>query len=160
VPEHVSRKVTQEVLELVKAYANQGDFGRSTMAKKYPLIDFNGLLADDELMQQLNIKQIANEEAHTADSYKPDAKTRSGNVWTKILEISAYVTFVATVIGGIISAILLADTLGAGIAFVVFLLSVVGALLVLAVIMVFLQMAKDICGTAKDTAEIKELLKK
>jgi len=149
-PENVKQELTSEVIELVKAYANQGDFGRGIMAKKHPFVDFNALLADDAVVRQLDLGNAPKVVVQAGNS--GIVTGNAGVTWHKIAEIAAYVIFVIAVIGGIVAAVLYADVFGVLGAVVLFVVSLVGALLVLALIMVFLQLAKN-------TGEMKELLK-
>ena len=109
-------------------------------------------------MQQMNEWKSARANTYT-NRVANSSQSHGGNVWTKTLETVAWVIFGVTIVGGIISAVLLADSAGGGVAFIVFLVSTASAFIVLAVVMVFLQMAKDVSSTAKDIAEIKIIFK-
>jgi len=140
--------VEHETTALVEEYAKLGEYGRIGMAKKYPHIDFESLIAD--------LKSVVVE-----NNIVDDENSHKEYDWTKILETITYITFATALLGGGIFSLIIFSVGGFGGAFALFFftVSVLGAFLLLAVLMVFIQMAKDISGTAKDTAEMKELLK-
>ena len=145
--------VSKEVLLLLAEYANSDDFGRRELEKKNPHIDFKKLVADTDLVRR------AKWEENEAGNTPTTANSRSGNNWISVLEISAGFFVIVSIIAGIASAVFAAEIFGGAIAFVIFIVSAASAFIVLSAIMVFLTMAKDISRTAKDTAEIKEILK-
>ena len=139
-------KEAEDLKALLDSYSNSGDYAQKDMKKKYPHINFDKLIAEAR-----------------GETYKAPTSngSSSGNIWTTVLEWAAWATFFAAVGGGFSNASLVRDftdnTMFAFITFVV--ISAIG-FLSLAYAMIFIQMAKDVSRTAKDTAEIKELLKK
>ena len=165
--EHESSKKSNELFELVDSYMSLGEYGQKDMAKKHPHIDFKKLTADADFMQQLSAwsgktyvhAAHAAHAAHAVHAGSTEIKSHGGNTWTATLEIVAWIIFAVSFIAGIIGAAIL-GTAGEGfMAFLILVVSAISAFITLAVMMVFLQMAKDISSAAKDTAEIKELLK-
>ncbi|MCL2203000.1 MAG: hypothetical protein FWB88_03560 [Defluviitaleaceae bacterium] len=153
--EHGNTEVTEEVIALVASYANQGEFGRQNMAKKYPHIDFKQLIGDAELAQATHPVPSASE-----------------SMWVAGLRIAAYINLISGVIGGLSIAYLLGtmtavwgENINGGIFFFTFIAILVLTVITTAVIMVFLDMAQDIsttkrhaADTQRDIAEIKSKL--
>ena len=159
--EHGSGKRTEELFALVVSYEEQGEFGRDNMTKKHPHVDFKKLIADAEFMQQANEWKLARAKAHEAHTVSATSGSDNGNIWTTVLEWAAWFTFCAAVGGGFSNARLIMDFADSFmLAFIVFAVIAAIGFLSLAYAMIFIQMAKDISRTAKDTAEVKELLKK
>jgi len=152
----------ENILDLLDVYSSAGEVARYEMAKDYPHIDFNKLNTARN-SPDIDFKEVIEDEGFT---YTPPVKVeynndnvQSGNIWIKVLEFAAWLSAIITIGAGIISAGAFSDLFGGGVAFAVFLISASSALIALAGIMVFLNMAKDISNTAKDTSEIKEILK-
>ena len=158
--EQVDKERMERLFALMDTYMSLGEYGQETMAQNYPHIDFKRLANDEQFLQMWKPQRVEKVEPKTAPTFTPTNNSSSEIDWTKILEVVAGVLFVVSFIGGIILAISLADSAGGVVAFVVFLAIAVNAFIVLAVVMVFLQMAKDISSTAKDTAKMKEILLK
>ena len=163
--EYGSGKGTEELFTLIESYAEQGEFGRSNMAKKHPHVDFKKLITDAEFIQQVNERRFTYGKApikvERAAAHSISNGSSSGNIWTKILETVAWVTASVTIGGGISSAYTIWEFTGNSLlALVSLTFTAAVTVLVFANVMVFIQMAKDISRTAKDTAEVKELLKK
>ncbi|MDR2183332.1 MAG: hypothetical protein LBE55_04085 [Clostridiales bacterium] len=154
----MSETVSKEMLLLLAEYANSGDFGRNELEKKNPHINFRELIKDADLVRKAKEARLA-DSAAKARNIGASVSSQVGNIWIGILALVSWIFFVIAVIGGIYSALFLYEIFGGGVAFVIFLISTATAFIILAVIMVFLTMAKDISRTAKDTAEIKEILK-
>ena len=152
----MSETVSKEVLLLLAEYENSDFFARGKLARKNPRIDFEKLMADTDLVERAKALKKVEPEVGNAPTV---ANSRSGNNWIGILEGVIWIFFFISIVASIASAIFAADIFGGAIAFVIFIVSAASAFILLAVIMVFLTMAKDISRTAKDTAEIKEILK-
>ena len=76
-----------------------------------------------------------------------------GSLWISGMKILAWISFFSFIIGGIVlAAVLLLEETGGGFVFLVILISMIGAFLSVAGIMIFLNMASDI-------SEIKYILK-
>lgn len=155
----MSEMKSKEVLELVEKYVNSDDLEKNELEKRNPHINFQELVEDVDVMWQ--VWEMSNENDDIPrERTMTTANSQGGNSWINILSTAAVISFCVSIIGGLVSALIVADSLGGLAAFAVFLMMAVGAFIVLAVIMVFLTMAKDISRTAKDTAEIKEILKR
>ena len=154
-----TNKLTDEITALVNNYANQGDYGRSKMANKYPHIDFTRLLAE-RMVEQERIQAAADVEPPPTQYLANAEDDQDESIWIRILRITASISFSATIIFGLVITAEYVNSSSMGMAVFVIVVSTISAVIVLAVIMVFINMAKDIASTAKDTAEIKELLKK
>jgi len=135
----------EQINVLLNEYMSLGEVDKVDMAKKYPSIDFNRL-AHERIQERL---------AATPAS----TPVEGGNKWASILQVATWVIFGFFALFGIVGIGLTASTGTLGPAIFAF-LPMVGFLFIwVAVSMVFVHMAKDISRTAKDTAEIKEILK-
>jgi len=152
----ISKEIKSEQDELVLKYINSGDFGKRDIAKKYPHIDFEKLAAEKQAYHtELDMKANEDKKQYSSNSAR---QIDSNNIWIKILEAAAWVSFVVSIIFALVFSIMSAEASGL-IAFGIFVGLSLAALVLLAVIMVFINIAKDISCTSKDTAEIKEILK-
>jgi uncharacterized membrane protein len=141
-----------EIIRLVEEYAKSDESTRGILEKKHPHINYKGLMADANVMQRVR-------EAKELDGIHIAQNSQDGNIWISVLEVVAWLLFIVTIAGGIFGAVSLSEITGGGFAFLIFLISAISALIILSAIMVSLTLAKDISRTAKDTAEIKEILK-
>ena len=145
-PKHDNSMYTDDVFALVDIYGESDDDGKAALAKKYPNIDFEALVSDDDFMNEV------------AASFTPKIK----NPWAKILKYAIYISLITAIISGIANLLWgvapMALTTGIGF-FSPIILGLTSILVMLAAAMIFIKMANDISNTAKDTAEIKELLK-
>ena len=77
-----------------------------------------------------------------------------------MLRVFAWFAFAVTVVGGVIGAVYLGSEMDSiGLAVMVIVSSVTLALLMLAGLMVYLNMARDVAKTAHDVSEIKQELR-
>jgi hypothetical protein len=159
--EKMSEIKSKGLINLVREYADAHEFYKSHLEEENPHVNFKELMANPDFMQEVEkTRPMPSVQPNTgATANLHSRNTQGGNNWIGFLEIAAWISFLITVVSGIISAVSLSEIFGGGIAFVVFLVMVASAFLILSVIMVFLTTAKDISRTAKDTAEIKEILK-
>jgi len=107
------------------------------------------------------ITKTCSEENNRSDLIKSSSINIHTNIWANFLEKIAWLAFGSTIVGGIYSAYSLVDSFGEDVlplAIIIFIISTISAAIVLSVIMLFINMAKDISITAKNTAEIKKMM--
>jgi len=136
----------EDLSALFTEFINTGEFGRNEMQKKYPHINFYKMLEDH------NASRMKMQEAQTDGP-------NSG--WFKVLMVTAWTIFGFTVLAGIMTfgASMLVGWGGIFMGIFALVFTVGFGLAAVAVTMVFINMARNILSTAKDTAEIKEILK-
>ena len=128
------------VKQLVEEYSNLGDFGKKEMKKNHPDIDFDKLL-----------KEYTSGETNPDEAFEGMPKHLPGSSWREGLGTLAWLSFATMIFFGILTAVFSWQQGFSG-GFIIFVLMTIGAFLMLAFIKVFIQMAKD-------TAEIKEILR-
>jgi len=135
---------------LLDVYLSLGEVGRKDMEKKYPYLDFNELMFEREQRELKERGEINNAQSvHSSGS----------SAWIKILQVAAWLIFGIMSFFGIIGFAMTVTASTILPALLILVTTVGGGLVALAATMVFLNLAKNISQTAKDTADIKEILK-
>ena len=117
---------------------------------------------NSDTVEELEIKQARDETVHTASkrdyfSEKQSKESASGGFWVSGVRAISLIAFFGMIIGGIVLAF---QSRNVGIGFFIFAGSALTAFLSVAMLMIFLDLARDVSRMTGDISEIKSILRK